>query len=229
MSNHKNLTWYNKEGDYLNFRYNITTDRFEGNILFDENSTDTFKTYGLYMFEKIPAFEYELPDVLTLDKFQLFNEYGIDMYGAKYVTQSVTLIEPVNNDPGFFSKWIYGINFESKFPIGTHIVFDTSFLEFTNPEQTYVVVSSKKNAIMILSLVDNQTFESIYSTIYNDPSYYGSIYISGLNLVGVYNYIDSSYNNNLSNWSEPNFYDKYYVDRRLSIVNSVKNILLKSE
>ena len=74
MSNHKNLIWYNKEGDYLNFRYSDTTDRFEGNILFHENSTDTFKTYGLYMFERILAFEYEVPDVLTLAKFQLFNE-----------------------------------------------------------------------------------------------------------------------------------------------------------
>lgn len=223
MSNHKNLIFYNKEGDYLNFRYNDTTDRFEGNILFHENSTDTFKTYGLYMFEKIPAFEYEVPDVLTLSKFQLFNEYGIDIHGAKYATQSVTLIEPVNNDPDFFSKWIYGINFESKFPIGTHIVFDTPFLEFTNSQQTYIVVGSKKGAIMVISLMDNQTFETTFYTIYSDTTQYGDIYISGLNLIGVYNYIDSFYNNNLSSWSEPNFYDKYTKGRRLNIVNSTKN------
>ena len=223
MSNHKKLIFFNKEGDYLNFNYNDTTDRFEGNILFHENSTDTFKTYGLYMFEKISAFEYEVPDVLTLAKFQLFNEYGMDIHGAKYVTQSVTLIEPVNNDPDFFSKWIYGINFESKFPIGTHIVFDTPFLEFTNSQQTYIVISSKKGAIMVISLVDNQTFETTFYTTYSDPTQYGNIYISGLNLIGVYNYIDAFYNNNLSIWNEPNFYDKYTIGRRLNIVNSTKN------
>ena len=226
MSNHKNLIWYNKEGDYLNFRYSDTTERFEGNILFHENSTDTFKTYGLYMFEKIPAFEYEVPGVLTLAKFQLFNEYGMDIHGAKYATQSVTLIEPVNNDPDFFSKWIYGINFESKFPIGTHIVFDTPFLEFSNSQQTYIVVASKKGAIMVISLMDNQTFESTFYTTYSDPTQYGNIYISGLNLIGVYNYIDAFYNNNLSSWNEPNFYDKYTKGRRLNIVNSTKNVNL---
>ena len=223
MSNHKSLIFFNKEGDYLNFNYSDTNDRFEGNVLFDENSTDTFKTYGLYMFEKIPAFEYELPGNLTLDKFQLFNEYGIDIHGSKYATQSVTLIEPVNNDPDFFSKWIYGVNFETKFPVGTHLVFDTPFLEFTNPKQTFIVVSVKKNAVMIISLVDNQAFESSFYSIYSNPNSYGNIYISGINTIGVYNYIDSFYNNNLSIWNESNFYDKYYVGKRLNIVNSVSN------
>jgi hypothetical protein len=76
MSNHKKLIFFNKEGDYLNFRYNDTTDRFEGNILFHENSTDTFKTYGLYMFEKISAFEYEVPDAVWTCERQLRQEYG---------------------------------------------------------------------------------------------------------------------------------------------------------
>ena len=73
MSNHKSLIFFNKEGDYLNFNYNEEDERFEGDILFHQNSSDTFKTYGLYMMEKIPSFEFEAPD-LTLDKFQLFND-----------------------------------------------------------------------------------------------------------------------------------------------------------
>lgn len=223
MSNHKNLIWFNKEGDYLNFRYEPTTDRFEGNILFHENSTDTFKTYGLYMFEKVPSFEYELQGELTLDKFQLFNEYGIDIYGSKYQSQKVDGIEPVNNDPTYYSKWIYGVDFEKKFPIGTHLVFNSPVMEFTNLSQTYIVVSSKKNAVMILSAMDNATFESTYLVTYTDPNTYNNLYISGINAIGVYNYIDSLYNNNLSNWSEPNFYDKYYVGRRLNLINTDKN------
>ena len=72
MSNHKNLIFFNKEGDYLNFNYSDVNDRFEGNILFHENSSDTYKTAGIYMLESIPSFEYEVPGELTLNKFQLF-------------------------------------------------------------------------------------------------------------------------------------------------------------
>ncbi len=108
MSNHQNLIFFNKEGDYLNFNYSSINDRFEGDILFHENSSDTYKTVGLYMMEQIPSFEFEVDGELSLNKFQLFNEYGFDFYSAKYATQSVTKIEPINNDPNFYSKWIYG-------------------------------------------------------------------------------------------------------------------------
>ena len=223
MSNHKNLIFFNNSGDYLNFNYNDTTDRFEGDILFDQNSSDTYKTYGLYMMDKIPSFEFESPNELTLNKFQLFNEWGLHFYGTNNGTQSVTKIEPINNDYDFYSKWIYGENFESKFPIGTFILFTTPFLEFTDTTKTYVVVSSKKNAIMILSTVDNATFENNYYSIYTDNNSYTNINIRGVNTLGVYNYIDSQYQNNLSDWSEPNFYDKFYVGKKLNLVNTNNN------
>lgn len=223
MSNHKSLVFFNKEGDYLNFQYKDDTERFEGDILFNENSSDTFKTSGIYMFERIPSFEYELPGSLTLDKFQLFNEFGLHFYGSKYGTQSIDKIEPVNNDPNFYSKWIYGSNFEAKFPIGSVVVFDSSVMEFNNTNQTYIVVATKKNAVMIISTVDNATFETVYYSIYPDPNTYVGKTLTGINVVGVYNYIDNLFNNNLSNWSEPNFYDKYYIGKKLNIVNSSSN------
>jgi len=221
-SNHKNLIWYNENGDYLNFNYNSISDRFEGNIIFDVNSTDTFKTYGLYMFENVPTFEYQ-SNGLTLDKFQLFNQFGINMYGSMTASQKVTLIEPVNNHPDYYSKWVHGVNFESLFPIGTHIVFNSPVMEFTNSNQSFVVVSTKKNAILILSLMDNYTFYSTYQTIYPNPSTYNNVTISGINVIGVYKYIDETYHNNLSNWSEPNFYDNIYIGRRLCLVNTSNN------
>jgi len=155
MSNHKNLIFFDKEGGSLNFQYNETTDRFEGDILFHQSSSDIYKTYGLYMMERVPSFEYELPGELTLNKFQLFNEYGLHFYGTNGSTQSITAIEPINNDYNFYSKWIYGDNFDNLYPIGTFIVFNSNFLEFTDKKKTYVVVGSKKNAIMILSSVDS--------------------------------------------------------------------------
>ena len=139
-----NLIFFNKEGDSLNFKYDETLERYSGDILFHQNSSDTFKTFGLYTLENIPAFDYELPGELTLDKFQLFNEYGLHFYGSKYSNQQITKIEPVNNDPNFHSKWIYGDFFESKFPIGSLIKFNQPTLEFTNLKMTYVVSSTKK-------------------------------------------------------------------------------------
>jgi len=223
MSNHHQLLFFNKEGDYLNFNYNNTTDRFEGDILFHENSSDTFKTAGIYMLEQIPSFEYEYPGSLELKKFQLFNEWGLNFYSASYLTQSVTKIEPVNNDPGFYSKWIYGVDFDKKFPLGTIIRFNNSFLEFTNPTYTFPVVSSKKGAIMIISNMDNETFETSFKAVYNNSSTYSGKTISGVNAIGVYKYIDSKFQNNLATWNEPSFHTKIYKKKKLNIIGTELN------
>ena len=221
MSSHENLYFFNKQGDALNFRYDETTQLFQGDILFDENSTDTFKTYALYTLERIPSFDFESPGELGTNKFQLFNEYGFQFYGCtNSLNKQINKIEPVNNDPDFYSKWIYGNNFESIFPVGTLIIFNQSLLEFTNPEQTFVVVGTKKNAILIISTVDNSTFETTYYGDYSDNSFYVGKTISGINAVGIYNYIDTNYVNNLSPWNEPNFYDKVYRGKKLNVVNS---------
>ena len=217
------LVFFNKEGDYLNFKYNENEELYEGDILFHENSNDTFKTYGLYMFEDIPSFDFESVGELTTRKWQLFNEYGLHLYGGSYSDEKVDLIEPVNNDPDFYSKWIYGEDFESKFPIGTLIKFKTTILEFTNTNQTYAVVSSKKGAIMVISQMDNDTFETTFFNDYNDSTTFDGIFISSINAVGVYDYIDSDFNNNLSLWNEPDFYDYYHVGKRLTIDGSNEN------
>jgi len=224
MSNHKSLAFFNKEGDYLNFNYNDSSDRFEGDILFHENSNDTYKTYGIYMLEKVPSFEFEFPGVLTTKKFQLFNEYGINFYGAKYSNQKIDYIEPTNNYGTFYSKWIYGVEFDTKFPIGTLITFDSLFLEFSNLDKPYVVVSSKKGAIMVIGQIDNDTFESTFKPIYEDLSSYDNKSISGLNSLGVYDYVDTqNYDDNLSSWNEPSFYSNYFTGKKLNVVNSDKN------
>lgn len=224
MPQHKNLVFFNKSGDYLNFSYDDQDQRFEGNIIFDENSSDTYKTVGLYMFEKIPAFEYELPGDLQLDKYQLFNEYGFNLYGNSYVTQSVTKIEPTNPDPNFYSKWVYGLDFETKFPLGAQIIFNKTIFEFGNQNESFTVVGTKKGAVMIISNVDNATFETTYSASYSATSSFQNITISGVNAVGIYDYIEpSTFANNISTWSEPNFYDKFYNGKRLSIINTTYN------
>jgi hypothetical protein len=222
MSNHKSLRFFNKEGDYLNFSYNDLNERFEGDILFHQNSTDTFKTSAVYMLEDIPSFEFEA-DGLTTNKFQLFNEFGFHFWGSKWSKQIVERIEPVNNDPDFYTKWIFGSQFDAKFPIGTIIQFDSPILEFTNLTQTYVVVGTKPGAIMILSQMDNATFESTFYVQYSNDSIFSNLTISGLNAFGVYDYVDSDFNDRLSRWNEQQFYTKYFDKKKLNIVGSQKN------
>jgi hypothetical protein len=219
----KDLYFFNKEGDYLNFNYNELTQRWEGDILFHENSNDTFKTYGIYTLENVPSFDYELVGELTTKKFQLFNEHGFHFYSSKSNSVNINFIEPVNNDPNFYSKWLYGENIETTFPIGTLIKFNSPVLEFNNINRTYCVVSSKKGAIMIISQMDNATFESTYFSFYTSSSLYNGVSISGINAVGVYHYINNFYENNLSLWNEPDFYDMVYVGKKLHVIGSDKN------
>lgn len=219
----KELFFFNKQGDALNIKYDESQELYQGDILFDENSNDTFKTYNLYTLERVPSFEFEAVGNLGTRKFQLFNEYGLHFYNTNAYSKLITKIEPVNNDPDFYSKWIYGENFESLFPIGTLIVFDVPMLEFTNVNATYVVTGTKKGAFLIISTVDNSTFENMYYNQYTDSSFYGDKFVSGINAIGVYNYINSKYENNLSKWNEPNFYDKVYKGKKLNVVNTELN------
>jgi photosystem II stability/assembly factor-like uncharacterized protein len=233
----QSLIFFNKEGDNLNFRYNEEDERWEGDLIFHANSDDTFKTAGLYMFERIPSFEYERPGDIYLQKFQLFNEYRFNITGNSYFTQSVTQIELPNIDSTFYSKWIYGNDFEKKFPIGTQVIFDKQFLEFSNLNQSYTVVKTKKNAIMIMSNLDNRTFNEKFGALVNDPIILQDITISGVNSIGVYNYIKPDYTDNLSAWSEPDFYDKYFDGKVINLINTelndgiytVKNYLLNDK
>ena len=216
-----NLVFYDKEGNYLNFNWNQTIERYEGDILFHENSNDTFKTQDLYTFEKIPSFEYENQNSLTLRRWQLFNEFGFNFYNSEYVDQKITLIEPTNNRNDYFSKWIYGDNFHEKFPNGALIRFNQSIFEFTNSDRLYTVVSSKRDAILIISSDDNQTFNSTYPySTYN----YGNETISSVDVIGIYDYVNSStLTSNLSDWNERDFFNRLYKERKLNIVNSFNN------
>jgi hypothetical protein len=223
MNDQTPLLFFNKEGDCLNFNYNTTNDRFEGNLMFHESSSDVYKTIGIYLMESIPSFEYENKDLMILNKFQLFNEYGFDFYKGNYTLKQITKIEPSNNRYDFYSKWVYGDSFDIFFPIGTIIKFDSSVLEFSNPNQTYTVINTKKGAFMIISSMDNNTFESTYNAIYDNSSTYTDKTISSVNSIGIYNYIDENYDDNLSLWNEPSFYDKIYKRKKLTIVGSELN------
>ena len=220
----QDLIWFNKEGDGLNFRYDSNNEKWSGSLIFDSNSDDTFKTIGIYLFERIPSFEYENPSIMQLRKFQLFNEFKFIISGSSYMTQSVSRVSLPNTDSSFYSKWIYGIEFEKKFPIGSQIVFDTSFLEFNSKNRTYTVVKTKKDAILILSSVNNKDFSSRYGQeLVIDPNSGNLPTISGVNSVGIYNYVDKNFKDTQSSWSEPGFYDYIYESQRFNLINTNHN------
>ena len=219
----QSLLFFNKEGDNLNFRWKAGDERWEGDLLFHENSDDTFKTIGIYLFESIPSIEFESPGELQLEKFQLFNEYRFRYSGNIYTEEPITLIEAANSDSNFYSKWIYGADFEKKFPIGTEIIFDKPIFEFTNVNRSYTVVTTKKNAILILSAANNDNFESLYGTQLTITASYTEATITGVNAIGVYNYVDSQLTDNLSSWNEPDFYSKYFNGRKITVINTENN------
>lgn len=208
-----NLVFFNKEGDSLNFTYDSKSDKYTSTLHFDANSSDLFKTIGLYLFENVDSIDFDSVDNDTnLQKFQLFNENRFTYNGSIYFTQSVTDIKAVNNNGTFYSKWIYGKNFESLYPIGTAIKFNNSVFEFS-PSITYVVVGTKKGAIMVISNTDNVTYNSLYGGLT-----LSNVSISGLNSVGIYDYKRGSVDQ-LSSWNEPKFYDLLYNDKKLTIIN----------
>jgi hypothetical protein len=216
-----NLKFFDKEGKSLNFTYNDDIARYDGDVLFHENSTDTFKTQALYMFEKIDAFDYECENNLSLQKWQLFNEFGFHFYKSSEAGEVITLIEPVNYESDYYSKWIYGEDFHKKFPIGTLIRFEDNIFGFNDPNRLYFVIRSRPGSIMILSDDTNYFFENTYP--YQNTASYTGQSISSVDVIGVYNYITPTLQNTLSSWNEDEFYNEISVGRKINIVNTDLN------
>lgn len=147
-----NLMFFNKEGDNLNFdyvEYEPGKFRWTGDMIFNENSNETFKTIGLYTFEKVLPIEYS-NTALTLSRFQFFNEHGIDFL-AQATDQSddglvVDNIDIVLRRTGFKSKWVYGANFHTIFPKGTDVWFENvKITNLSNVEQNLTDFNSDVN------------------------------------------------------------------------------------
>ena len=217
-----NLIFFDNKGNSINFAYDSVSQTYNGELIFDNNGSDTFKNIALYTFEQIESFEFESTD-LFLEKFQLFNEYGFNITGSNYFYQQVIQIQAVNNNTNFNAKWIYGLDFESKFPVGSEIIFDNPIFEFNNPLKSYTVVYTKKGAIMIISTMDNKTFNTNFQIVSGITSSYVNSTISGINSIGVNSYLNGSLRQNLSSWSEPQFYVMLYNGRQLNLVNTNHN------
>jgi tRNA-binding EMAP/Myf-like protein len=214
----KNLIFYNKEGYPYNFTYNDENEKWEGKLLFDPNSTDLYKTVGIYMFENVDPITYS--GYFDFHKFELFNVSGITFRSETKQNIPISNIKKSNDSPDFHTKWIYGKAFHQLFPVGTLVRFDnitgTNITTDFNPtfepnfnlNVYYNVLAVKKDAFLVETVTAN--------------SGYTGVFTSGT--VSTYNGIKyPDYNQGLS-YSTPDI----YLNKKLSIINSELNDGVKS-
>lgn len=206
-----NLLFFNKEGYPHNFQYNTDSESYEGKIIFDENSDQTFKTQSLHIFENVDPIEFSINADLIYSNYN--NNSGLTINSeTDFSNQLITNILKVNESSDFYSKWIFGIDFHKKFPAGTTISFSgitgigfSGATDFSD-DKFFTVLSTKKNAIMIITNTKNSDFNFSYTP---------SGYTNSLNIISV-----NDYNRNLSNNS---FFGDLYQNKKFSIINSNYN------
>ena len=229
MDKSEKLLFFNKEGYLYNFQYDNIDQKWEGKILFDENSDELFKTQGLYIFESVDPINFT--GIFDMEPSQLFNWSGMTFVSDRAKNEIITNIEKVNNSSSFYSKWIYGHDFEIKFRPGTVVSFSgetftgTGWSDFTNSAQTYFsILSTKKDAVLISTITNNQSFTGFQfqtgatltsHNIIKVPDY-GNEYLVDLNNLNYYegkklNIVDSYYNDGIYTYRDYNILkDKVY-------------------
>jgi len=178
--------------------------------MFDENASDTFRTIGMYIFEKVEPIEYvSSSDFL---KLTYYDNSGVTFTSkVNYENIEIQNIEKVNNSTLFYSKWIIGDEIDKKIPKGTIITFsgitgNTSYSSDFNSSKYFQVVDNRKGAIMVITETDNNTFNFTFSA--------GTI-SNSLNVISI-----NDYNRGLTGET---FFQNLYDDKKLSIINSTKN------
>jgi len=170
-----NLLFFNEEGYPYNLNYDIDTDQWSGKLYFQENSSDTFRTVCMYIFENVK--EYNFSETFDLISSQLFNYSGMTFVPYTYTGETITDIQAVNSSPLFYSKWIIGDNFDRKFPVGTVVAFhdvtgstNLYLNNFHGSGTTYYnVLGTQKNAFLITTYTNNQSYDFKFSggTVYS--------------------------------------------------------------
>lgn len=103
--NLEQLVFFNKEGYQINAELD-PNGYWKSKLFFDKNSTDTYKTLGIYTFEKTLASNNTFQ--AFVDKFQAFNTDGLETWPANQIGSIEILdIQKTNNSPLFRTKWIY--------------------------------------------------------------------------------------------------------------------------
>lgn len=181
--NNNNLVIFNKEG------YRVNTQIDQNNILyssmfFDKNSTDTYKTQGLYIFENIEGSNATYENI-TLNKYQIFNTGGIYCYPSKNEEFDVLSITNTVNNSSFFTRWVEAKNIHNYVTIGTYLTITGLTITITPPiDNIFQVIDIKKDKVLLLfNGYDNTNTVTYlnakinllnvieYNTLLNEPTY----------------------------------------------------------
>ena len=211
-----NLVFFDKEGNFINTEEINST--YSSKLYFDENSSDTFKTLGLNIFEWVEGFEYsqfnEHEDEIFLQKFQLYNSNKTIFSGFENRKEiDIEDIRPTDSKNTTFGKWLYSPNIDSFFKVGDRIMFENNVYSFVN-NKVYSIVGLKKNAILVLSTLNNRDYILDYPT-YQAPT----LRLKTVNIISIYDYITKDYRPKAESFSEPFFYSKLYKGRSLNVVS----------
>ena len=157
----KNLLFFNSKGYPYNFIYDAEADRYNGKLFFPVNSNDTFKTLSFYTFETVRPITYE--DTFEFRNIELYNYDGIRFFGETYSGNTITNIQKINESSDFHSKWIFGENFDRKYPIGTIVKFSGPSLTSDFNKDFYTIVDTRPGAVSVLTQTQNDLYTYSYS------------------------------------------------------------------
>lgn len=201
------LQFFNKEGYPYNFEFDTASNVYRGKIMFDENSTDTYKSQTIHIFEKIKSFGFSSSDADYIET-QFINTSGYTFTRSTFTGTTITSVEKVNSSSLFHSKWIDGDRVNELHPKGTIIKFNGT----TNPELLegyYTVLDARKNAILISTSTVNSSWTNLTNL--------SGVSISSLNTANIFNA-------NTSYYVEPGrkmtVHNSTYNDGVYTVVNS---------
>jgi hypothetical protein len=163
------LLFFNKEGYPYNLNYDAVNEEWTGKMYFDPNSSDTFRTLCMYIFENVPS--YNFTETFDLRASQQFNYSGMTFVPLSYTGVTIKDIQKVNSSPLFYSKWIMGDNFDRMFPVGSVVAFNgvtgSTYLSLNNFHGSgvtyYNVLGTQKNAFLITTITNNKDFDFVFS------------------------------------------------------------------
>jgi len=157
----ENLIFFNKEGHQLNTDFNAETLVHSSSIFFDKNSVDTYKTQGIYAFEKLDGSNNTFS--ATLERFQAFNTNGMTTIPGALNAYTITDIQVVNNDANYNTKWIYAAGIEKDFYKGMWCNF-TDLNGFHNNDFDTNIINTQ--VFKILAVETGRVL--VYTTTTND-------------------------------------------------------------
>jgi hypothetical protein len=171
----KSLIFFNKEGLPLNTSWSDTLKAWTAKIMFDHNGPDTFKTIGLYAFEKVPA--RTINDTLEFYPLQSYASGAIRTHRSKQFINAQTTYE-ANTSSLFFTKWLESNESLTDVKVGDILVPRSNvngsefFTSINGQTNFFVVLRKEDNRVLVKTSVNNYNYANKEYPIFFDPINY---------------------------------------------------------